>query len=101
MPSRQFANQKALVEYAARKGLVYVLGRTRIFKHQRLLSREQYEIVEVRTSRHGLRPVMLFAKAILEAEWVADAPFREEMAIKREQLRALRERAAKQRRCKS
>jgi hypothetical protein len=45
---------------------------------------------------------MLFPKAILEAEWAADAPFREAMAIKRERLRALRtkwaaERAAKQR----
>jgi hypothetical protein len=33
---------------------------------------------------------MLFPKAILEAEWAADAPFREAMAIKRERLRALR-----------
>jgi hypothetical protein len=50
----------------------------------------------VRTSRRGVRPAMLFPKAILEAEWAADAPFREAMAIKRERLRALRaKRAAK------
>jgi hypothetical protein len=40
---------------------------------------------------------MLFPKAILEAEWAADAPFREAI-MKRERLRALRaKRAAKQR----
>jgi hypothetical protein len=43
-----------------------------------------------------VRPAMLFPKAILEAEWAADAPFREAMAIRRERLRALRaKRAAK------
>ena len=41
---------------------------------------------------------MLFPKAILEAEWEANAQLREAMAIKRERLRALRaKRAAKQR----
>jgi hypothetical protein len=45
---------------------------------------------------------MLFPKAILEAEWAADTPFREAMAIKRERWRVLRakraaERPAKQR----
>jgi hypothetical protein len=66
-------------------------------KRQQQLSPEQYEIVDVRTSR-GMRRAMLFPKAILEAEWAADAPFREAMAIKRERLRALRaKRAAKQR----
>jgi hypothetical protein len=38
---------------------------------------------------------MLFSKAIIQAEWAADAPFREAMAIKRERLRA--KRTAKQR----
>ena len=41
-----------------------------------------------------MRPAMLFPKAILEAEWAADAPFREAMAIKRERLRALRAKRA-------
>ena len=63
---------------------------------QRLLSPEQYEIVEARTSR-GVSRVMLFSKAIIQAEWEANAPLREAMAIKRERLRALRaKRAAKQ-----
>ena len=46
-----------------------------------------------------MRPAMLFPKAILEAEWATDAPFREAMVIKPERLRgALRaKRAAKRR----
>jgi len=69
-----------------------VSGRLPAFvKRQRLLSTDQYEIVDVRTSR-GVRRAMLFPKA---AEWAADAPFREALAIKRERLRA--KRAAKQR----
>ena len=71
-------------------------------KRQRLLSPEQYDIVEVRTSRGASSRVMLFSKAIIQAEWEANAPLREGMAIKRERLRALRakraaERVAKQR----
>ena len=63
----------------------------------RLLSPEQYEFVEARTSR-GVSRVMLFSKAIIQAEWEANAPLREALAIKRERLRALRaKRAAKQR----
>jgi hypothetical protein len=66
-------------------------------KRQRLLSADQYEIVDVRTSR-GARRAMLFPKAILKAEFEANAPLREAVAIKRERLRALRaRRAAKQR----
>jgi hypothetical protein len=56
---------------------------------QRSLSPDQYEIVEVRTS-HGMSRAMLFSQAILLAEWQADAPFREAMAIKRERWRAKR-----------
>jgi hypothetical protein len=44
--------------------------------------------VEVRTSR-GVSRVMLFSKAIIQAEWEPNAPLRESMAIKRERLRAL------------
>jgi hypothetical protein len=77
MPQRHFANQKALIEYAEP------------------LSPEQYEIAEVRASR-GVSRVMLFSKAIIQAEWEANAPLREALAIKRERLRALRaKRAAK------
>jgi hypothetical protein len=68
-----------------------------VSERQRLLSPDQYEIVDVRTSR-GVRQAMLFPKAILQAEFAANAPLREVLAIKRERLRALRaKRAAKQR----
>ena len=51
--------------------------------------------MEVRTSR-GVSRVMLFSKAIIQAEWEANAPVREAMAIKRERLRLRRtKRAAK------
>ena len=54
-----------------------------------------YELVEVRT-RRGVTRALLFPKAILRAEFEADAPLREAMRIKRERLQA--KRAAKQRR---
>ena len=96
MPQREFANQKALIAYAEQNDLAYEYEYTPAFaKRQRLLSPEQYEIVEVRTSR-GVSRVMLFSKVIIQAEW--EAMLRESMAIKRERLRALRaKRAAKQR----
>jgi hypothetical protein len=54
-----------------------------------------YELVEVRTKR-GMTHALLFPKAILRAEFEADAPMREAMRIKRERLQA--KRAARQRR---
>ena len=97
MPQREFANQKALVAYAEKNDLAYEYGYTPAFaKRQRLLSPEQYAIVEVRTSR-GVSRVMLFSKAIIEAEWEANAPLREAMAIKRQRLRALRAKRAAER----
>jgi hypothetical protein len=109
MQRREFANQKALIDYVERNGLVYLwegmpafAKRQRLLsplpafvKRRRLLSADQYEIVDVRTSR-GVRRAMLFPKAILKAEFEANAPLREALAIKRERLRA--KRAAKQRR---
>ena len=96
MQRREFANQKALVAYAEQNGLAYEYEYTPAFaKRQRLLSPEQYEIAEVRTSR-GVSRVMQFSKAIIQAEWEDNAPLREAMAIKREQLRA--KRADKERR---
>ena len=69
MPQREFANQKALVAYAEQNDLAYEYEYTPAFaKWQRLLSPEQYEIVEARTSR-GVSRVMLFSKAIIQAEW--------------------------------
>jgi hypothetical protein len=94
MPQREFANQKALVAYAEQNDLAYEYEYTPAFaKWQRLLSPEQYEIVEARTSR-GVSRVMLFSKAIIQAEWEANAPLREALAIKRERLRALRAKRA-------
>ena len=52
MPQREFTNQKALIEYAEQNDLAYEYEYTPAFaKRQRLLSPEQYEIVEVRTAR--------------------------------------------------
>jgi hypothetical protein len=59
-------------------------------KRQQMLSADQYEIVDVRTSRGGVRRAMLFPKAILQAELAANAPLREKMGIKRERMRAKR-----------
>jgi hypothetical protein len=90
MPQREFTNQKALIEYAEQNGLAYAWqGSPAFAKRQRSLSPEQYEIVEVRTSR-GMSRAMLFSQAILLAEWKADEPLREAMAIKRERWRVKR-----------
>ena len=68
MSQREFANQKALIEYAEQNGLFYEWQGSQAFaKRQRGLSSEQYEIVEVRTSR-GMNRAMLFSKAIIQAE---------------------------------
>ena len=55
-------------------------------KRQRVLSPEQYQIVDVRTSR-GMRRAMLFSKAIPRR---SGTPMREAMAIKRSRLEAKR-----------
>jgi hypothetical protein len=90
MSVRSFADQKALIDYAERNGLVYAWqGSPAFAKRQRLLSPEQYDIVEVRTSR-GMNRAMLFSEAILLAEWEANAQLREAMAIKRERWRVKR-----------
>ena len=77
MPRREFTTQKKLQDYAERIGDTYLLEGTPAFaKRQQLLSPDQCEIVDVRTSR-GVRRAMLFPKAILQAEFKADAPLRE------------------------
>ena len=97
---REFANQKALLDYAERNGFVYLwegmpafARRQRMLspmpaftKRQQLLSTDQYEIVDVRTPR-GVRRAMLFPKAILQGEFAAN---REVLASKRERWRAKR-----------
>jgi hypothetical protein len=97
MSVREFASQKALLDYTEQNGFVYVwafIERQRLIspafaERQRLLTPEQYEIVDVHTSR-GVRRAMLFPKAILQAEFAANAPSREVLAIRQERLRARR-----------
>jgi hypothetical protein len=97
MTVREFANQKALLDYAEQNGLVYVwafsiseqLVSTAFTKRQQMLSPDQYEIVDVRTLR-GVRRAMLFPKAVLQAEFAANTTVRQRMAIKRKQLRVKR-----------
>ena len=55
--------------------------------------------MEARTSR-GWSWATLFSKAIIHGEWEANAPLREAMAIKRERLRALKEKRAAKRAAK-
>jgi hypothetical protein len=79
MPVREFANKKALIDYAEQNGLVYVwafsireqLVSPAFTKRQQMLSPDQYEIVDVRTLR-GVRRAMLFPKAVLQAEFAAN-----------------------------
>ena len=61
MLPRQFASQKALLDYAEQKGLVYLWAYTRdrvlspaFIAREHLLSPDQYELVDVRT-RSGVR----------------------------------------------
>ena len=62
MPVREFANKKALIDYAEQNGLVYVwafsireqLVSTAFTKRRQMLSPDQYEIVDVRMLR-GVR----------------------------------------------
>ena len=90
MDRRDFRTSKELHDYAERTGNVYLWEDMLAFaKRQRVLSPEQYQIVDVRTSR-GMRRAMLFSKAILQAEWDADAPIREAMALNRARLEAKR-----------
>jgi hypothetical protein len=75
MSRREFTSQKALQDHAEQTGLVCVLEG--IALRQRQLSPDQYEIVEVRTSRGVLRSALLIPKAVLKALWEAETPFRE------------------------
>jgi hypothetical protein len=95
---RQFASQKALLDYAEQNGLVYVWAYTQrervlspaFIAREHLLSPDQYELVDVRT-HSGVRRAMLFPKAILQREFEAN---REVLAMKHKGWRA--KRAAKQ-----
>ena len=60
MSRREFTSQKALQDHAEQTGQVCVLEG--IALRQRQLSPDQYEIVEVRTSRGVLRTALLIPK---------------------------------------
>jgi hypothetical protein len=86
---REFASQKALRNHAELTGYVHLWEGTRAFTtRQRLLSADQYEIVDVRTDR-GMTRAMLFPKAILKAEWDAAAPLRDGLTIKARAMAAI------------
>ena len=65
MPRREFTSQKALQAHAEQTGNVCVLEGIAI--RQRQLSPDQYEIVDVRTSRGVLRSALLIPKAVWKA----------------------------------
>jgi hypothetical protein len=87
MSQGQFANQRALIEYAEAHDLAYAWEGSDAFAKRwrlaQLAQPGQYELVEVPTKR-GISKALLFPKAILRAEAEAERPFREAMAIKRE-----------------
>ena len=78
MAQREFANQRALIDYAEQNGLACLWEGMPAFakrqrplsplpaftKRQQQLSPEQYEIVDVRTSR-GMRRAMLFPRGTM------------------------------------
>jgi hypothetical protein len=98
MHPAEFENQDALYEYADAHDLAYTWEGMHAFaKRWRLaqLSRPgEYHLVEVRTKR-GTTRALLFPKAILRAEFEANASLRKALEIKRERLRA--KKTAKQR----
>jgi hypothetical protein len=66
----EFADQKALQDYAELHGLEYEWEGTSAFRKRRRLARvspERYQLAAVRTE-HGIRRVLLFASAIQRAE---------------------------------
>jgi hypothetical protein len=68
MPRREFASEKTLQDHAKRVGDFCAFeGSPTFAKWRRLLSPEQYEIVDVLTSR-GVSRAILFPKAVLR-EW--------------------------------
>ena len=65
---REFTSQKAIRNHAELTGYVYLWEGTHAFAtRRRLLSPDQYEIVDVRTSRGVLRSALLTPKAVLKA----------------------------------
>jgi hypothetical protein len=89
---REFADQKALQDHVKLHDLVYLWEGTRPFAMRfAQLSPEQCEVVNVKTRRGSMR-ALLFRKALLRAEWEAEAPPRKTFAMKRKRLRGRPER---------
>jgi hypothetical protein len=81
----KFADQIELHRYAERNGLAYAWEYTRAFaRWQELLTPEQYELVELRTSQ-GTSRAMFFLKA-MQVE--------QKVAIERERWRAIQTKPA-------
>jgi len=67
----EFSDPKELHRHAERSGLAYAWEFTRAFaKWQELLAREQYDLVNVRTSQ-GTSRAMLFSRAMAVEQQVA------------------------------
>jgi hypothetical protein len=92
MPRRTFASQKELQDYAEQTGKVCRLQG--FAKRQRLLSPDQYEIVDLHTCG-GVKQAILIPKAVLKALWEAEAPLRAALGIKRERRQLRTKRTAK------
>ena len=91
MDPETFRDQHALLEYVEEHDLAYAWeGQTAFSNRLRTLAPGQYEIVEVQTKR-GITRALLFPRDILRKEWEANAPLREALVIKRERLRAKRD----------
>jgi len=87
---REFPNPKALQDYVKIHDLVYQWEGTPSFNERFLqLSPDQCEVVTVTTTRGPTR-ALLFRKALLRAEWEAEAPARERVGMKRERATAAR-----------
>jgi hypothetical protein len=83
MHPERFEHHTALQNYAERNGLTFVWeGMAAFANRARTLSPDEFAICTVRTKR-GTTRALLFAKAMLQAEFEADRPFREAMAIER------------------
>jgi hypothetical protein len=81
-----------LQDYAEQTGKVCRLQG--FAKRQRLLSPDQYEIVDLHT-RGGVKQAILIPKAVLKALWEAEAPLRAALGIKRERRQLRTKRTAK------
>ncbi len=94
---REFTSEKAVQDHAELTGYICVWEGTPMFAtRQRLLSPDQYEIVDVRTSE-GMKRAMLFPRATPKSELNADALLRDTRTMRQERWQALRSDRGKRR----